>query len=312
MRQQLRNNGNEKYPFRNQSLRRVYLLIHTVNDAVNTAPSTTDIDLSKIRIDMTLSQNGKSLSTSFNAIAPVVRGALFDKSSGSVSDIGFASGGTTCSGIKVLTETASVKAESYVIVPLIHTGINLKGDDLLDIQIQLNQGHFSTAVDSDSKIYLISEVGTDIVQMDMELPQYIPLTADKQQVKFDFPACSEIALLDSGTSAEKSANAITSIEVKSRHFSETYDALQVIANNQMDLVGTPTERFNNFIIANVNPSALIDTHINLSIDTSLITTNNQYLYVNEVAFNTQLVKRGWDLSRKISMRKGIARGLRNL
>lgn len=310
MKQQIRNLGNETVTLRNKAVKQTYLLIHSIQDAVNTAPANTNIDLSKIRIEMNLKQGGQEMTTSFNAIGPAVLGALKMKASGSVSNIGLASGGTTCAGIKINAEDADSYAETFLKIPLLDTAVILKGSDELNITIDLLSGHFSSAVDGSSKVYLVAEEGHDLNQLDMELPYYYPFTTDKQTVSLTFPAISELALIDSGTTYSKESCPFTSVEIISDQMRERYDTAQLYMKQADEYVGIPSENYVNFFVLDANPSCITEVEVNAGVDTSLITANNQFLYVKKVNPNRQLATRAVARKHKVAVRKANFRGLR--
>lgn len=308
MKQQIRGIGNEEFKFSNQNIKRSYIIVHTIGNAVNVAPSQKDIDLSKLRISLTLEQYGKSLSSSFNAIAPAIKGAMDDKS-GSVADLGFFTNGLTCSGINIVPEDVAVKQESYLVIPLVQTPIIVKGDDCFKVSIDILSGFFGTTVDADSKVYIVTEDGTDLNQLDMELPFYYPMTTDKQYINYSFQGVSEISLIDSGSSASKSDLAFTSIDIQSAHYNERFDQVDLFALNQMDQLGTPSERLLNFPVTRVNPSSLVDVKLSVSVDTTLVTTNNQFLHVQQTIANHGVSARSLSINTKVLRRKAMRRGL---
>lgn len=308
MKEQLKNAGTDRKILRNRNIKRTYLMIHGIQDVVNTAPATSNIDLSKLRVTLSLNQLGKTITSTFNGIPPVIVGQM-RQGYQSISAVNFASSGTTCAGETIVTAGASTYAETLLIVPLTFEPIILKGNDNLTIDFDLGSALFSSALNDSSKVYLCYEDGSDLHQLDMSLPQYTMITSEKSQVEFTYPSCSQVYLLDSGGTDDRSDIPWDSIEIKSKHFNDRYDKLDLISLNKLNQVSPLADLNNNFNVVDATESALVDVNITIALDPTLITTNNQFLYVENVGFNPNVTRRAVDISNKINYNKTIQRGV---
>jgi len=311
MKVQLRNSGNEVHTFSNRNLRRIYLEIHGIQDVANTAPATTNIDLSKIRVSLDVKQAGTSASTSFNAIAPTVAGALHYNYP-SITQLNFSSGGVTLAGQTVVVAASGVYAETITIVPLVFDPFILKGQDEMKVNIDLNTGLFEAALDGSSKVYLVTEDGTDLNQVDISLPIYTPLTNEKSQVSFSYPAVNKLSLIDSGGTDSRSDIPFTSVEIKSNHFNDRFDTIDLVSRQLLDSRVPFADNNNNFKIVDITPSSLVDVTVNIAVDTTLITANNQFLFANSVIYNRALASRSVSLAQKVNAKKAAYRGFGNI
>lgn len=302
MKMQIRGVGRDSQKFEDQNLKRLYFLVDCIQDVANTAPATTNIDLSKLQISMKLNQLGMEMTSSFNAIAPPIVGAqLYGYQS--VDALNYDSSGITCAGVTVVPASSGVKARTLLVIPLIFNPLILKDDDFLSLDFEIMSGFFSSDCDTDSKVYIVSEDGTDLHQMDMQLPVYQSLNNVSPSQQFSFSAINSMCLIDSGGTDVITDTPIQRVDLKSSFMQEKYDTVDLIAKNLQNLSSPYSTHNNNFRVVDCRDSALDSVKLNIDLNTSLITQNNQFLFVNEVRYNAALTARAGALTHKINGRK---------
>ena len=197
MKQQLRI-GSNPIVLSGTSFGRAYLLVQGVGAA---AITNTDFDLNYLRTQIEISQAGIKDSTAFNAVGPVTRAINelpFTTSSTSTVTFGqpnwhVSSNGQTLGGVN--TDVAS-GLTSVFYIPLLEGGYILKGDDYIRFNIDVLPTFFSANVTAGSSVYLVTEEANGIVQTDVNIPVYEPITTDKQSPAFSYDSVSVCQFLN--------------------------------------------------------------------------------------------------------------------
>ena len=298
MKVQLRS-GNNPLTLKGQAFDRMYLLIEGVGaDAL----SSEDFNLVNLRSTITVKQAGVEGTTSYNAVGPVAKNLLDSKDPSAWTNNEFDTNGTTCRGqLRGGTET-----QCTIVVPLLEGGYILRGEDSVDVNIEVLSGLFSENSSDNSYVYLVTEEANGIVQTDINLPRYEPIDNSRQQVSFSYDGASEIYFINTG---EYSAtlNPLTSIEVRSAYVNDRFDAATMDSLRPIR-IGQTANQGSSKLYA-VEPNALYDVQINASISTALVTSGANFLYINTVLTGKYLTVRGITQAQKIQKRNLSKRGL---
>lgn len=289
------------------SFSRAYLLVQKQQNVPGAAALDTDLDLTKLRISIDINQAGVEASTSFDAVGPTMKGLLSTKNPNATTSVSFANSGTTCAGL----QTSSADMQTLDI-PLLDNGYILKGGDYVTFNIDIIPGFFSSTCDTSSSVYLIVEPDSDVEQLDMNLPVYYPITADKNSPSFTEDAVSEIKLLNSARYALLTSQPFASVEVISNHCNDRFDSvtleqLRWTKETQLLQGGTIVNGSNS--LYDVEPSALTDVQINCGITTTAVSTGANFVYVSRVVSSPKLVKRAIAHNRKVAVSKAKRRGM---
>ena len=298
MKVQLRS-GNNPLTLKGQSFDRMYLLIEGVGAAALTSA---DFNLVNLRSTITVKQAGVEGTTSFNAVGPVAKSLLDSKDPSSWTNNGFVAGGTTCRGIL----RGGTVTQSTIMVPLLEGGYILRGEDCIDLNIEVLTGLFSANSLANSYVYLVTEEANGIVQTDINLPRYEPIDNSRQQVSFSYDGVSEVYFINTATYSA-TANPLTSIEVRSSYVNDRFDAATLDGLRPYRIAQTANQ--GNSKIYAVEPNALYDVQINASITTTAVTAGANFLYVNTVLTGKYLTVRGITQAQKIQKRNLSKRGL---
>lgn len=298
MKVQLRS-GNNPLTLKGQSFDRMYLLIEGVGAAALTSA---DFNLVNLRSTITVKQAGVEGTTSFNAVGPVAKALLDSKDPSAWTNNFFVAGGTTCRGIL----RGGTATQSTIVVPLLEGGYILRGDDCVDVNIEVLTGLFSANAAANSYVYLVTEEANGIVQTDINLPRYEPVDNSRQQVSFSYDGASEIYFINTATYSA-TANPLTSIEVRSAYVNDRFDAGTLDSLRPLR-IGQTANQGSSKLYA-VEPNALYDVQINASITTSAVTAGANFLYVNTVLTGKYLTVRGITQAQKIQKRNLSKRGL---
>jgi hypothetical protein len=298
MKVQLRS-GNNPLTLKGMAFDKCYLLIEGVGAA---ALTNADFNLVNLRSTLTVKQAGVEDTTSFNAVGPVIKGLIDSKDPGAYANNTFAASGTTCRGIL----RGGTATQSTIRVPLLEGGYLLRGDDCIELNIEVLSGLFSANSQANSYVYLVTEEANGIVQTDINIPRYEPIDNSRQQVSFSYDGASEIYFLNSGTYSA-TANPLTSIEVRSAYVADRFDAATLDALRGYRIPATANQ--GNSILYAVEPNALYDVTVNASIATASVTAGANFLYVNKVLSGKFLAARGLAQSIKIQKRNLSKRGL---
>lgn len=307
MKQQLRI-GSNPITIEGQSFGRAYLLVQGVGAA---AITNTDFSLPNLRIQMELSQAGVKDSTAFNAVGPFTR-LLLEKpfvniaSTPTQPDYNVATNGQTLGGVK----TISTGLTSVFTIPLLEGGYILKGDDFLRFNIDILPTFYSANVTAGSSVYLVTEEANGIVQSDINLPVYEPITTDKQSPSFVYDAISECAFLNAveanSDGFQYTTDPLQSVDFRSQYVTEAFDINTLYAKN---LTGLANPLTNSHAIYYVEPSALWNCQIGLAINTTNVTIGSQFLYVRKVLTSSNMIHRAIRQEKKITRASLSKRGL---
>lgn len=298
MKVQLRT-GNNPLTLKGQSFQRAYLLIEGVGAA---ALTNTDFNLVNLRSTITVKQAGVEGTTSFNAVGPTIKNYLDSKDPSAYANVSFAATGTTCRGVL----RGGTTTQCTIQIPLLEGGTILKGEDCIDLNVEVLTGLFSANVSTNSYVYLVTEEANGIAQTDINLPRYEPIDNSRQQVSFSYDGASEIYLLNSAAYSA-TTNPFTSCEVRSAYVNDRFDAatMDALRPYRIDV----TANHGNTKLFAVEPNALYDVQINASIATSLVTAGANFIYVNTVLTGKYLTVRGIAQANKIQKRNLQKRGL---
>lgn len=289
---------------------RTYLVIHAINNTNNTENDPTAIELKNIRFNLELTQAGKTISSAFNAVGPAALSVLQGQNV-SPAAYSFASDGTSCAGVQTRAAGVANGQETTLVIPITLTPYQLKGDDKLCIDIDLINGHFENTVDTNSKIYFYTEDQVNTNSFDMVLPHYLPIQDDKQDNSFTLPMCSQIALLDTVQSTYNSeALSVPRFAIDSKFYDDKFEEHKYVAMNMLKYGhsnGLTTG--NNFMLLDTYPTTIDGVKIDMSIETSNVTSGAQFVYYLGHSANTTVAKRGVKRNAKVITRKLSARGV---
>lgn len=297
MKIQLRS-GNNPLTLKGISFDKCYLLIEGQGAA---ALTNADFNLTQLRATINVKQAGVEGSTSFNAVGPTIKGLIDMKDPSAWTNYSFAASGTTCRGAL----RGGTTTQSTVRIPLLEGGIILRGDDCIDLNIEV-LSVFSANSQANSYVYLVTEEANGIVQTDINLPRYEPIDNSRQQVSFTYDGASEIYFLNSGAYSA-TTNPLTSIEVRSAYVNDRFDAGTLDAIRPLRIAQTANQGCS--ILYSVEPAALYDVTVNASINTANVTTGANFVYVNTVLTGKYLAARGLAQSVKIQKRNLQKRGI---
>ena len=297
MKVQLRS-GNNPLSLKGISFDKAYLLIEGQGAA---ALTNADFNLTQLRATLNIKQAGVEGSTSFNAVGPVIKNLVDAKDPSTYANYTFAASGTTCRGAL----RGGTTTQSTIIVPLLEGGYILRGDDCIDLNIEV-LSIFNANSQANSYVYLVTEEANGIVQTDINLPRYEPIDNSRQQVSFTYDGASEIYFLNSAPYSA-TTNPLTSIEVRTAYVNDRFDAGTLDGIRPLRIAATANQG-NNKLYA-VEPAALYDVTINASINTANVTTGANFIYINTVLTGKYLAARGLAQSVKIQKRNLAKRGI---
>jgi len=297
MKVQLRS-GNNPLTLKGVSFDKCYLLIEGQGAS---ALTNADFNLTQLRATLNIKQAGVEGSTSFNAVGPVIKGLLDMKDPSAWTNYSFAASGTTCRGAL----RGGTTTQSTIRVPLLEGGIILRGDDCIDLNIEV-LSIFNANSQANSYVYLVTEEANGIVQTDINLPRYEPIDNSRQQVSFTYDGASEIYLLNSGAYSA-TTNPFTSVEVRSAYVNDRFDAATLDGFRPVRIAQTANQGCS--ILYSVEPAALYDVTVNASINTANVTTGANFVYVNTVLTGKYLASRGLAQAVKIQKRNLQKRGI---
>jgi hypothetical protein len=310
MKQQLRI-GSNPITLQGTSFGRAYLLVQGVGSSTIL---NTDFSLQYLRTQIEISQAGVKDSTAFNAVGPVTR--AINELNYTTGPGDFAQGynpnwqidanGQTLAG--VATSTTGNTTVFYI--PLLEGGYILKGDDYIRFNIDVLPTFFSSNVTSGSSVYLVTEEANGIVQADINIPVYEPITTDKQSPSFTYDSVSEVAFLNAFETSVQGWNYLSdplqAVDFRSQYVTEQFDIQTLYAKN---LYQNSNPLTNSHAIYYVEPSALWDVQIGLAINTSNVTIGSQFLYVRKVLTGAALVQRAAMQEAKITKTSLRKRGV---
>jgi hypothetical protein len=289
MKQQLRI-GSNPIVLSGTSFGRAYLLVQGVGAA---AITDTDFNLNYLRTQIEISQAGIKDSTAFNAVGPVTRALNELNYAASETGTGtpewnLASNGQTLGGVYTGIPTLT----SIFYVPLLEGGYSLKGDDYIRFNIDVLPTFFSANVTAGSSVYLVTEEANGIVQTDVNIPVYEPITTDKQSPAFSYDAVSVCQFLNAVSTGDNSwqytTDPLQAVDFRSQFVTEQFDINTLYAKN---LFASGNPLTNSHTIYSVEPSALWDAYIGLAINTTNVTIGSQFLYVSKVLTGSSLLSR---------------------
>lgn len=311
MKQQLRI-GSNPIVLSGTSFGRAYLLVQGVGvgPLVNT-----DFNLNYLRTQIEISQAGIKDSTAFNAVGPVTRAINelnYTANPGATTGFpswGVASNGQSLTG--VITDPTTLNTSVFYI-PLLDGGYSLKGDDYIRFNIDVLPTFFSSNVTSGSSVYLVTEEANGIVQTDVNIPVYEPITTDKQSPAFSYDAVSVCQFLNAVECDSRyfdyTIDPLQAVDFRSQFVTEQFDIQTLYAKN---LVNNSNPLVNSHTIYSVEPSALWDAYIGLAINTSSVTIGSQFLYVSKVLTGSSLLSRAVEHEAKIMKTNLKMRGVAN-
>lgn len=306
MKQQLRL-GSESIPVRSRSFGRAYILFQIVADS-SIQDDSTNLDLSKVRISIDLKQGSIRETTSFNAVAPVGLERLKGIASNYSNAIGIDNTtGVTCQGAYIADDGANVFYRN-VKVPLLWGGYNLHADDVITFNIDQIPGLYNAGCQN-STAYLVIEDANDVIQADINLPYYYPITADKNSPSYTLKGASEIMLISNTLKGTLAQSVFNSAEIRSKSVNDRFDLYtlaQLRYDRQVDLSAPLYESVN---IYNVEPSALNDVQVDLSINTTTVVDGAQFLFCSKVLFENEIAQRAIAKSYSLNLAKQKMRGL---
>lgn len=297
MKIQLRS-GNNPLTLKGISFDKCYLLIEGQGAA---ALTNTDFNLTQLRATINVKQAGVEGSTSFNAVGPTIKCLIDMKDPSAWTNYSWALTGTSCRGVL----RGGTTTQSTIRIPLLEGGIILRGDDCIDLNIEV-LSVFSANSQANSYVYLVTEEANGIVQTDINMPRYEPIDNSRQQVSFTYDGASEIYFLNSGAYSS-TTNPLTSIEVRSAYVNDRFDAGTLDAIRPLRIAQTANQGCS--ILYSVEPAALYDVTVNASINTANVTTGANFIYVNTVLTGKYLAARGLAQSVKIQKRNLQKRGI---
>jgi hypothetical protein len=302
MKQQLRI-GSNPIRLKGDSFGRAYLLVDGVGAStlVNT-----DFSLANLRIQLEVSQAGVKDGTAFNAVGPFIKGLLDNQDPTAWTNAGLANSVQTLRGIL----RAGSTTQSTFIVPILDGGYILKGDDYINFNIDILPAFYSANVTDSSAIYLVTEEANGIVQADVNIPIYEPITTDRQSPSYTYDGVSEVSLINSVNNYTLATNPFQSIGVKSSYVNDTFDNATLDSLRYLRIRQSATHGCSK--IYNVEPDALHNVELNLAINTTLVTAGSQFVYVSKVITTPNLALRAIHHADKIATRNAEKQGLGHL
>jgi hypothetical protein len=222
------------------------------------------------------------------------------------TDNGLATNGQSVRGVLNAGSTTT----STFTIPLLDGGYILKGDDYININIDVLPAFYSANSTAGSSIYLVTEEGNGITQTDINLPIYEPITTDKQSPAYYYDGVSEIALINAVNNYTLATNPFQSVDVRSQYVNERFDSDTLSARRYDTLIQTATNGCSK--IYYVEPSALWDVQLGLSINNTLVTSGSQFLYVRKVLTSPNLVRRAIQHENKVVTQNMKHRGVVNV
>jgi hypothetical protein len=311
MKQQLRI-GSNPIVLSGTSFGRAYLLVQGVGAS---SIANTDFNLNYLRTQIEISQAGIKDSTAFNAVGPVTRAIneLPYTTAGATgpADQGFPNWNVASNGQTLAGVTVGANASVFY-VPLLEGGYVLKGDDYIRFNIDVLPTFFTANVTAGSSVYLVTEEANGIVQTDVNIPVYEPITTDKQSPAFSYDAVSVCEFLNAVEtplgSWDYTADPLQAVDFRSQFVTEQFDINTLYAKN---LVSASNPLTNSHTIYSVEPSALWDAYIGLAINTTNVTIGSQFLYVSKVLTGSSLLSRAVAHEQKIMKTNLKMRGVSN-
>jgi hypothetical protein len=299
MKQQLRI-GTNTINLKGQSFGSAYLLVQGVGAA---ALTNADFLLANLRIRIDLKQSNLKDSTSFNAVGPTFRGATEYQHPTYITDLGYNTTGQTLRG-KLLPGSTT---QSTFTVPLLTGGYILRDEDNISFVIEVLPSFFSANSSNASSVNLVIEADNDIEQTDVNLPIYEPITTDRQSPAYSYDSCSEISLINTVTNYTFATDPFNSIEVRSKHVSDTFD-IYTLADKRTTQC---TQQIANGTtsIYNFEPSTIDQVQVNLNVVTANVTSGSQFLYISKTLFSTVLAIKSIAHADKVANRKMLVRGI---
>jgi hypothetical protein len=309
MKRQLQN-GNDFLEIKDTSFKRAFIYVNKVlkEDGSSTYQ---DIDLRQMTITIEATKEGVVKSTSFNAVGPAYKYAY---TSGNVSGgfITFGNQEPLTSGY-VVNGADAPDGSAFLVLPLLENFI-LKGSDKVKISVQWQRDKFFVG-DSEpnaSQVYIVLEQGNDIVQLDMNLPEYIPITNNIQNPSWSFGSLSRLYLLGMSLNSPINSTVFQSDQIKLELDRQDLNVLAL--ENLTNIGGTFPSAFSapslsSIRIFDVEPSAVTKCVINLNINTTEVVTSMNYIYIEHVVTARAIAVAGLAQADKIRRRKLNFRGL---
>ena len=301
MKQQLRI-GSNPIVISGQSFGRAYLLVQGVGAStlVNT-----DFVLPNLRTQIEICQAGIKDTTAFNGVGPFIRGLLESQKPSTWTDSGLANNGQSLRGVLIDGSTTACTFQ----IPLLENGYILKGDDYISFNIDILPAFYTANTTAGSSIYLITEEANGIVQTDVNMPVYEPITTDKQSPAFTYDACSEIYLINAVNNYTLATDPFQSIDVRTQYVAERFDQQTLTARRYFNENITAVQGCSKVFA--VEPSALWDVQVGIAVNTSLVTAGSQFLYISKVLTSPQLVRRAVAHQQKVVKTNLKYRGVKN-
>jgi hypothetical protein len=308
MKQQLRL-GSESIKVVNKSFGRAYILFQLVADTGAGVDDSTNIDLSKVRISIDLKQGGVRETSSFNAVAPVGLGRLKTISSNFSNAVNIdTASGVTCQGQYIGDDGGAINYRN-VQVPLLWNGYNLSADDCITFNIDQIPGLYNTACATASTAYLVIEEANDVVQTDINLPYYYPITADKNSPSFTVKGASEVMIISNTLKPNFQDSIFTALEIRSGSVNDRFD-LYTLAQLRYDrAIDLSSPLYESTNVYNVEPSALNDVQVDLAVNTTSVVDGAQFLFISKVLFAGEMAYRALAKTSEIQNKKLKLRGL---
>lgn len=291
MKQQLRI-GSNPIVLQGNAFGRCYLLVQGVASSQIQKDA---FSLQYLRTQIEIQQGGIKDSTAFNAVGPVAR-AISELPHESFPSWNFGGDGQSLGGF--YTNVSLTTSTFYV--PLLDGGYILKGDDYIRFNIDILPTFMSADVTNGSSVYLVTEEDNGIVQADVNLPVYEPITTDKQSPSFTYDAISECSFLNAiplSNNFDYQSSPLQAVDFRSKFVTEQFDINTLFAKNIVSM-GNPL--VNSFPIYYVEPSALWDVQIGLAVNTTNVTIGSQFLYVRKVLTSSSMVSRAIGQEQKIT------------
>jgi len=308
MKRQLQN-GNDFLEIKETSFKRAYIYVNKV--LLSGEESTyQDIDLRQMTITIEATKEGVVKTTSFNAVGPAYKYAYTNLAPSTTDYITFGNQEPTTSGYTIPNGT---DFQSFLVLPLLENFI-LKGSDKVKISVQWQkQNFFVASSDADaSQVYIVLEQGNDIVQLDMNLPEYIPITNNIQNPSWSFGSLSRLYLLGMSRNSPINSTVFHSDQVTLELDRQDLNVLAL--ENLTNIGGTfpssyATPSLSSIRIFDVEPSAVTKCVINLNINTDEVVTSMNYIYIEHVVSSRAIAVQGLAHADKIRKRKLNFRGL---
>lgn len=291
----------ETFRFTNTSFEKILFGFNIVSDAVNTDAN--GVDLSKVRVKITLLQDGLKTELCNSQLLPLhIHSLLSNRTSEKAinwADLGYSTASTLIKGTKIQTQTASLTSIYYLPVMVdFGSGIILKEGDVLEVEPQLAIDCFDANCDATSVCYImpIEEVTKQVAIPRIET-WVLPI--DKQQFTQDLKDnVQKVTFINLDKAVSPATAPFTSYDVDSDRLDAKVLYNEAVAFKKInDIDNTATNSF--VLLEGIDFDSV---KVNIDLNTSNLTSGKNYLVVSGYLTDFSLTKRHLNRTAKHQMR----------